>query len=61
MRKITEERFCEVCGVSSKFKKLVLINFLEKYYVKNIGNNLEDLGNLKTLIQEVYLMIMKLA
>ena len=41
-------------------KKLVLINFLEKYYVKNIGNNLEDLGNLKTLIQEEYLMIMKL-
>lgn len=22
MRKITEERFCEVCGVSSKFKKV---------------------------------------
>ena len=28
-------------------KKLVLINFLEKYYVKNIGNNLEDLGEFK--------------
>ena len=28
-------------------KKLVLINFLGKYYVKNIENNLEDLGEFK--------------
>lgn len=57
MRKITEERFCEV---SSKFKKVSFNKLSGKYYVKNIGNNLEDLGNLKILIQEEYLMIMKL-
>ena len=27
MRKITEERFCEVCGVSSKFKKVSFNNY----------------------------------
>ena len=60
MRKITEERFCEVCGVSSKFKQVNFNNLAGKHSVLNTQDSLKTMENLKTLIQDVYLMIMKL-
>lgn len=57
MRKITEERFCEV---SSKFKKVSFNKLSGKVLCEKHREQLEDLGNLKILIQEEYLMIMKL-
>lgn len=47
MRKITEERFCEVCGISSKFKQVSFNNLAGKTLCLKHARQFKNYGEFK--------------
>lgn len=47
MRKITEERFCEVCGISSKFKRVNFIESCNKTLCRKHAEQFKRFGEFK--------------